>query len=148
MCYSFLWTIIYISCLHILYDLWVLCNQSSKSQTQKQPSNEIFVDHFRKSQVIGRFNFYLISFLSALKRLLTARKGREALGGFADVTGMVLPLWLISHWVFRSGDGEKNLGETSSILGLYTHRKFNIARKTGRSQKETSIPIINFQGLC
>ena len=42
------------------------------------------------SVVIGRFNFYLISFLSALKRLLTARKGREALGGFADVTGMVL----------------------------------------------------------
>lgn len=55
------------------------------------PINQTFVDH-GKSQVIGRFNFYLISFLSALKRLLTARKGREALGGFADVTGMVLPL--------------------------------------------------------
>lgn len=44
------------------------------------------------AQVIGRFNFYIISFLSALKRFLTAQHLREALGGFADVLGMLLLL--------------------------------------------------------
>lgn len=53
----------------------------------------VSVQHFTflpVSVVIGRFNFYLISFLSALKRLVTASRSREALGGFADVTGMLL----------------------------------------------------------
>lgn len=93
----------------MVYELWMYMQPILQIPTQKQPSNEIFVDHFRKSQVIGRFNFYLISFLSALKRLLTARKGREALGGFADVTGMVLPLWLISIGCSGPVMGKKTL---------------------------------------
>ncbi|CAK9027333.1 Delta(8)-fatty-acid desaturase (Delta(8)-sphingolipid desaturase) (Sphingolipid 8-(E/Z)-desaturase) [Durusdinium trenchii] len=44
------------------------------------------------SVVIGRFNFYIISMLAALKRLLTAKRFREAYGGLMDVTGMVLLL--------------------------------------------------------
>eukprot|EP00913_Durusdinium_trenchii_P020542 g19295.t1 len=45
------------------------------------------------SVVIGRFNFYIISMLAALKRLLTAKRFREAYGGLMDVTGMVL-FWI------------------------------------------------------
>ena len=41
---------------------------------------------------MGRFNFYIISMLAALKRLLTAKRFREAYGGLMDVTGMVLLL--------------------------------------------------------
>ncbi|CAE7031014.1 Delta(8)-fatty-acid desaturase [Symbiodinium microadriaticum] len=42
------------------------------------------------SVVIGRFNFYLISMLSALKRAVTAKNSRELCGGLLDVMGMVL----------------------------------------------------------
>ncbi|CAK8991437.1 unnamed protein product [Durusdinium trenchii] len=45
------------------------------------------------SVVMGRFNFYIISMLAALKRLLTAKRFREAYGGLMDVTGMVL-FWI------------------------------------------------------
>ena len=43
-------------------------------------------------KVIGRFNFYLISMLSALKRALTAKNSRELSGGLLDVMGMLLLL--------------------------------------------------------
>mmetsp|Transcript_98712 Transcript_98712/g.235181 ORF Transcript_98712/g.235181 Transcript_98712/m.235181 type:complete len:897 (+) Transcript_98712:64-2754(+) len=42
------------------------------------------------SVVIGRFNFYLISMLTALKRFLTAKRRRDAIGGCLDVLGMLM----------------------------------------------------------
>ncbi|CAE7252745.1 sld1, partial [Symbiodinium pilosum] len=55
----------------------------------------VSVQHFTflpVSVVIGRFNFYLISMLSALKRAVMATSSRELSGGVLDVLGM-LTFW-------------------------------------------------------
>ena len=44
------------------------------------------------AKVVGRFNFYLISMLSALQRAISATGARELSGGLLDVMGMLMLL--------------------------------------------------------
>ena len=50
-------------------------------------------------------------------------------------------------WVFLGGDPDPFSG-LKMMESHSTPQKFNIAPKNRQCQKETSLPIINFQGLC